>query len=566
MELVPGGSLAARLEKTGPVPWREAALLGAGIARGLAAIHSAGFVHRDVKPGNVLVGPEGEPKIADFGLSRSLDPGAERLTLTSESVGTVAFMAPEQAEGGEATAASDLYGLGATIHALVSGQAPFASGPAISVLKKKLLEPPPRLQGVPRALEDLVARCMAADPAARGESAAAVARRLEEIAKDGPERRPLLPVVAAAIAVAASIFVIARPGRRALPATEPTATVRKHPAEAPPDGPSAPPSLARLWLGLDPAQVTGHGLELVAVFDVTRRDAPSGISSLAAGSELAVAGTGSGTIAVFRPGDQEPRVEWRGHSSPVVGVALTTDATKILSAGQGGGTYLWQTTGPENGKPLWQVRPRERNARGATITTDQKTAAIVTREGNVWTFDLASGTRRSDDHVGYGLLGVAPLDGGRVAACDANGRFLVWDTAREGGISGTWAVLDHHEKDVGPRVVLATTPGGDLLTVSRGEIHLTRNQAEGRLFLDPPGLAPVAAALSPGAERALVADESGKLRIFDFSGPSRAREETVHLPPTHAATSLVWLPDGRSFLVGTRDGLVLRFVMASRPH
>src|SRR5581483_4656399 len=98
VELLPGGSLKDLVKKRGPLPWREAARLGAGIARGLAAVHAAGYVHRDVKPENVLLDAAQVPKLTDFGLVRG-EPGqgSISLTKTGEILGTVEFMSPEQA-------------------------------------------------------------------------------------------------------------------------------------------------------------------------------------------------------------------------------------------------------------------------------------------------------------------------------------------------------------------------------------------------------------------------------------------------------------------------------------
>ncbi|HZU96076.1 MAG TPA: serine/threonine-protein kinase, partial [Planctomycetota bacterium] len=146
-ELVGGGSLAARIARTGPIPWREAAALGAGIARGLAAVHAAGLVHRDLKPDNVLMDGEGRPKISDLGLARrSAGQQSQVLSKTGELVGTYEFMAPEQANSSrEAGPPADLYSLGATLYALVTGNAPF-EGSGITLVKKHMLDIPESLR------------------------------------------------------------------------------------------------------------------------------------------------------------------------------------------------------------------------------------------------------------------------------------------------------------------------------------------------------------------------------------------------------------------------------------
>ncbi|HZV02003.1 MAG TPA: bifunctional serine/threonine-protein kinase/formylglycine-generating enzyme family protein [Planctomycetota bacterium] len=241
-ELVPGGSLGARLEK-GCVPWREAARLGAGIARGLAAIHAAGLVHRDLKPENVLVDADGRPRIADLGLARHAVAQSEALTRTGELVGTLEFMAPEQANAaGEVDARADLYSLGATLHALVSGRPPF-EGQGVALVKKHLMDRPPSLRArvpdVPPGLDALVLRLLSKTPSGRGAGAAAVAEELHALAaeRDPPRaRRYLVPVAFVAVAVAGVLAVRRGPPEetRATPPPAPVATVSSRSEELPP--------------------------------------------------------------------------------------------------------------------------------------------------------------------------------------------------------------------------------------------------------------------------------------------------------------------------------------------
>ncbi|NMH91112.1 serine/threonine protein kinase, partial [Pseudonocardia bannensis] len=123
MEYLPSRSLAAVLGEKGPMAPREAAAIGQQVADGLAAAHAAGVVHRDIKPGNVLIAEDGRAKITDFGVSRAVDD--VQLTRTGMIAGTPAFLAPEVARGQEPTSASDVFALGATLYAAVEGQPPF---------------------------------------------------------------------------------------------------------------------------------------------------------------------------------------------------------------------------------------------------------------------------------------------------------------------------------------------------------------------------------------------------------------------------------------------------------
>jgi serine/threonine protein kinase len=123
MEYLPSKSLAMVMAEQGPLPPREVARIGAQSAAALAAAHAAGIVHRDVKPGNILLGDDGTVKITDFGISRASDDVT--VTKTGMIAGTPAYLAPEAAVGQEPTPASDVFSLGSTLYAAVEGEPPF---------------------------------------------------------------------------------------------------------------------------------------------------------------------------------------------------------------------------------------------------------------------------------------------------------------------------------------------------------------------------------------------------------------------------------------------------------
>ncbi|ATL31532.1 serine/threonine-protein kinase [Streptomyces formicae] len=160
---VPGPSLSEAVGRHGPLPVRAVLWLVAGVAEALAAIHGAGVVHRDLKPSNVLLSAEG-PRVIDFGIS--LASGVSSYTATGAAVGTPQFMAPEQASGGDVTAATDVFALGQTAAFAALGESLYGDGPAVSVLYR-IVHSTPDLSLLPEELRPLIARCMAADPAER---------------------------------------------------------------------------------------------------------------------------------------------------------------------------------------------------------------------------------------------------------------------------------------------------------------------------------------------------------------------------------------------------------------
>jgi Protein kinase domain len=165
---VPAPSLTELVRTCGPLPVPGARWLAAGCAEALESIHTAGLVHRDLKPSNVLVSPDG-PRVIDFGVARA----AERiqLTVTRGAVGTPAYMAPEQArDTRQASAASDMFSLGATLLYAATGHAPYQGETVMDVLVRLATEPPD-LAGLPAELTDLVTSCLERSPRKRPTSA-----------------------------------------------------------------------------------------------------------------------------------------------------------------------------------------------------------------------------------------------------------------------------------------------------------------------------------------------------------------------------------------------------------
>ena len=178
MEYVPSRTLSQIIKEDGSVEPARAAWIGAQVADGLAAAHARGTIHRDVKPGNILVRDDDLAKISDFGIARTL--GEEQLTRSGLVTGTPVYFSPELARGEEASAASDVWALGATLYAAVEGSPPYPEQTnAIALLSKIASERPPR----PRragVLEQPIARMLDPDPGARW-TMAEVAHALHQI-------------------------------------------------------------------------------------------------------------------------------------------------------------------------------------------------------------------------------------------------------------------------------------------------------------------------------------------------------------------------------------------------
>jgi len=172
-ELVEGETLADRLGRDGPMPPAESIAVAVDIARALAAAHERGLIHRDIKPGNVMLLPDGRVKVVDFGIARAA--GSDTLTGTGVVLGSTAYLSPEQAGGHPVDERADLYALGCVLYEMVTGHVPFRADTPIATMYRHVNEDPPlpsTMVPVQSELEAIVMRCLEKDPKRRFASAA----------------------------------------------------------------------------------------------------------------------------------------------------------------------------------------------------------------------------------------------------------------------------------------------------------------------------------------------------------------------------------------------------------
>ncbi|MCI0538865.1 MAG: serine/threonine protein kinase [Verrucomicrobiales bacterium] len=231
MRFLAGGTLQSRVAKEVPAP-AEAARTIITLANAVEHAHRRGVLHRDLKPGNVLLDGDGAPHVADFGLARVMED-EDTLTLSRAVIGTAAYLAPEVAGGGAAcaTVASDIYGLGAILYELLTGRPPFGGTTVGQTLRAvqddKPIRPGQIRSAVPSDLETICLKCLEKDPARRYATAQGLADDLERFLNGEPvharpvtgaerawrwcRRKPALALALATVLLLLSILVIGLP-------------------------------------------------------------------------------------------------------------------------------------------------------------------------------------------------------------------------------------------------------------------------------------------------------------------------------------------------------------------
>lgn len=271
MEYVEGQSLAEVIRDSGPLQPRRAAEIVFEVAGALGFAHQRGVVHRDVKPGNVLLSTTGVCKVTDFGIARALSSPADDLTQAGSVMGTATYFSPEQAQGFAVDARSDLYSLGVVLYEVLCGRAPFVGDTPVAIAYQHVQEWPPRpsqfVTGVPLGLESVILKLLAKKPEQRYLSAddlRADLRRFldgqttlaeEELARPGGGAGAAAAGAVAGAAAAGAATTVHRATPAATTAVPPT----------PPPAPAAPPTADDDDELEEPPTRTGLFVALVAV-------------------------------------------------------------------------------------------------------------------------------------------------------------------------------------------------------------------------------------------------------------------------------------------------------------
>ncbi|KAB8195170.1 protein kinase [Nonomuraea phyllanthi] len=455
-EYVPGDTLQALVRASGPRSGGALDRLAISTLTALAAIHEAGIVHRDFKPANVLMGPDG-PVVIDFGIAKALDA----TTMTSAPVGTPAYMSPEQFRGERVGPASDVFGWAGTMVFAATGRAAFA-GDTVAAVVNGVLSGAPDLSGVPPHLLDVIEACLSKDPADRP-LPADLLRRL--IRRSGPGAPPLPgPDPGATPGSDLRSGFGPSPGFGTGPGSGPgRGSGPGHGSGAVPGLGTGPGSDAGPSSGAGPGSGTGAGSGSSTVPDTpVRRRAVIG------GAVAAAAALGVSAFTVLRArGDlADPstrRTDRPAVQSPSPGGTATSPSPGGTSAGPSPGTASPDPTAPAEpfGTRLARSAPLPRAVgTPTTLAVTGATVACGTAKGAVYAWDLSSAAEQlGDGGDSVTWLAAGDVGGTRaVASGHRDGGMRLWSTAGE-------SLASHKAGD--PVIAVTITSTGTAVGVSQ---------------------------------------------------------------------------------------------------
>jgi len=240
MELVPGEALSTIIEREGTLSADKTLDIVAQTASALQAAHAAGLVHRDIKPGNLLITPDGRVKITDFGIARIADQVP--LTATGQVMGTVQYLSPEQASGHAASPATDIYSLGIVAYECLAGKRPFTGESQVAIAMAQINDTPPPLPAtVPQPVQNLVMAMIAKKPADRPSSAATVARAAQALRRGDLNSAAIaVPAVIAGVVGAGAVASSDDAMTQLMGATQGATTIMPTTAQIPTEADAAP--------------------------------------------------------------------------------------------------------------------------------------------------------------------------------------------------------------------------------------------------------------------------------------------------------------------------------------
>jgi WD40 repeat protein len=538
LEFCPGGSLHRQLAAT-PLPPQEAAALVAKLARGVQAAHAARVLHRDLKPGNVLLAADGTPKVTDFGLAKKLD--AQGVTLSGDIMGTPSYMAPEQASGQskEVGPATDVYALGAILYECLTGRPPFKAATAWDTLTQVVFTEPvlPRQLNaqVPRDLETICLKCLHKEAPKRYASAAELADDLGRFQAGEP--------------------IIARPVGRLERGMK---WVRRKPALA---------ALSALLVLVFFAGVAGVIWQWRLAVDFAQAEQRTAYARAVA---LAYAEWRAGNAGNAQQLLHECRPELRGWEwhylrrlfqvrqlatldghGEVLAVAFSPDGSRFASAGAGGNVKVWDR---QSLQEVFTLRGHAAAVTAVVFSSDGRRLASGSADGSVRVWDATGGVSVLTWPAHAAVTGLSFDPAGRRLASTGRGErplegeLKLWDATTGKALAGkTWGnLLTAVVFGADGRSLVTSAHDGNVVVWDAATLDASPHDFKGQ----PERFAPwTSVALSADGQWVTAGSSVGIVRVW---GKSTAQE---FLTPTQAGVS--------GLVFAGRDGRILAAAMAN---
>ena len=542
-EYVPGPSLEALVKRDGPLDAAATHHLAAALAEGLRAIHARGLVHRDLKPGNIIMAADG-PRIIDFGVAKltgTTDPDITAVTSTGKVVGTAMYMSPEQIDGGAVGPASDMFSLGSVLAYAATGRAPFAAA-NFTATSYAVVNKDPDLRAVAAPLRDVIVACLAKDPGSRPVPASLLSllsRTLPPGPPGGPPAgsAPAPAVVTAPPPAARTSRALVRRGLvRRIPVPRAPAARLPWPGYAPPDPQVRPArqgwrllavAVDGRWLasangdGTITAWLSGSGLPV--------RSWPAGarVRAMATGpDDLLVAATDDGRVRAWDVATGDPRDYLTTSVPGLTGEDVRVRALALDRAG------AWLAASVDGKLRVWDVADPQEPLLLAELPGGAEVTALAF-DGTGW----------------------------QLAAGDADGKVRAWDLAELGSaVPGDSEPWDGMPWDTAPwETVLVDQPStlpDASLPHSGAVLGLAWDDAAGRWLSVSTGEPPawLAASLSPEGGFAAMIGEARRVHVARLS----ALESPLALDGNGLAmTGVAVMADGAIALGGSDGSLQL---------
>jgi len=575
MPLVDGESLAQRVLQ-GPLPHSEAAVLVRKVAEAMGYAHAAGVVHRDLKPGNILVDRQGEPKVIDFGLARRVETDST-LTSTGMIIGTPSYMSPEQAqgEGGPLGPLTDVYSLGAVLYCLLTGRPPFQAATAFDTVRQVVEQEPVAVSAlnpaVPLDLETICHKCLQKDPARRYVTAQALAEDLRRWERGEPiTARPVStlergwrwvrrnPVVSSLIATTVAAILLGTGASLwfGSKATKEADIARRNLARsnyflAQSRWKEGRVAEARGLLGRVPKEHRniewGLAAREFAGSELTLTGHTEGVNSLAYSPDgtRIVSGSYDKTLKVWDAATGQATLTLGGHTGCVYSVAYSPDSTGIVSGSGDNTLKVWDAA---TGQATLTLTGHDSAVSSVAYSPDG-TRIVSGSDDNtlkVWDAGTGQATLTLTGHTGWVYSVAFSPDGTRIVSGSEDNTLKVWDAAT-GQMTQT---LTGHARTVRS---VAYSPDGTRIVSGSGDYTLkVWNVATGQATLTLIGHTGwvTSVAYSPDGTRIVSGSDDNTLKVWDAATGQEMQTLTGH---ARTVRSVAYSPDGTRVVSGS-DG------------